>query len=110
MCDKIIILGNSCSGKTKFINKLMGLNVSNYDYRPTIGFNVFRIRVGDSNYDIWDIAGRDELLGIYDDYFLNAKQCLIANIGNVTKWINDCRKYNIPYILFDPKSDLLPVL
>ena len=63
--NKIILVGDSGVGKTRFVHTLLGIQDN---ITPTIGANVYAEK-------IWDISGNNT--GLIDGYFIGADMCII---------------------------------
>ena len=111
---RIVILGDSCSGKTSFMNKYIS-NEHKITNLPTIGvdFNA-RIINGPENKKIkvhlWDTSGNKNFRSIARSYFGGvAGAIMLYNVGyrdtfnNLPHWLDDFRLSNrytdIPIIL-----------
>jgi small GTP-binding protein len=118
---KIIIVGDSGTGKTSFVNKYI-LNKFAETYSPTIGsqFSYKIIKIDDVMYRLqfWDIAGQDrnpEATGIFCKDSKGIILCceVKKNITkeNTIKWKESISKNidikDIPIILIENKCDLL---
>ena len=118
---KLIIVGDSGTGKTSFVNKYI-LNKFAETYSPTIAsqFSYKIIKIDDVIYRLqfWDIAGQDrnpETTGIFCKDTKGIVLCCEVN-NNVTrentiKWKESIEKNidikEIPIILIENKCDLL---
>lgn len=91
---KVIFVGNACSGKTFVAKKLMHEEFDNYI--PTLGVEVHPYRGPNNNYNIWDCAGKEELSGLRDGYYINANIAFVFLGGETyltqAKWVQAIRK------------------
>lgn len=111
---RIVILGDSCSGKTSFMNKYIS-NETVITHLPTIGvdFNA-KIFNGPENKRIklhlWDTSGNKNFRSIARSYFGGVAGAIILyDVGfrdtftNLTSWLDDFRLSNtytdIPVVL-----------
>ena len=118
---KLIIVGDSGTGKTSFVNKYI-LNKFAETYSPTIAsqFSYKIIKIDDVIYRLqfWDIAGQDrnpETTGIFCKDTKGIVLCCEVNNNatreNTIKWKESIEKNidikEIPIILIENKCDLL---
>jgi len=111
---RIVILGDSCAGKTSFMNKYIS-NKKEFNNLPTIGvdFNA-KIMNGPENKKVkvhfWDTSGNKNFRSIARSYFGGvAGAIMLYNMDcrdtftNLTEWLDDFRLTNryteIPIIL-----------
>lgn len=79
---KVVLLGNSQSGKTKALKELLGTSTANNVYKPTLGVAPHTARIGGKQYSIWDTAGQDRYGGLRDGYYVQADIVVIFTGGN----------------------------
>ena len=118
---KIIIVGNSGTGKTSFVNKYIH-NKFAQTYSPTIAsqFSYKIVKINDIIYRVqfWDIAGQDknpETTGIFCKNTKGIILCCEVNKNqsreDTIKWKESIEKNiaieKIPIILIENKCDLL---
>ena len=118
---KIIIVGDSGTGKTSFVNKYIH-NKFAETYSPTIGtaFEYKIIKINDVMYRLqfWDIAGQDrnpEATGVFckntNGIILCCEINKIQTRENTIKWKESIEKVidiqDIPIIMIENKCDLL---
>ena len=118
---KIIIVGNSNTGKTSFVNKYI-YNKFAQTYSPTVGtqFSYKIVKINDKLYRVqfWDIAGQDYFQKATGIFCKNAKGiilcCEVNNIQSredTIKWKQSIQQNidleKIPIILIENKCDLL---
>jgi small GTP-binding protein len=96
-CFKICLLGNSRSGKSSYINKLLGKNI--IDMEPTIGvdFNCHIISRNNNKYkfQIYDTSGLSNFYNITSNYYDITNIFFIFcdssnyNDNNIIYWYNE---------------------
>lgn len=114
---KISLIGDSNCGKTSYIHKLLtGETLPKIN--KTVGVDVHPlVFTGLENicFNVFDIAGLDELAGNRDIYYNNSNGVIIMfdltskhSFENVENWLKDIRRNyeNIPIILVGNKCDL----
>ena len=111
---KILVIGNSTSGKSKYIDRCIGDEHSSpEDFLPkTIGID-FTVRYLDVNdqhikLQIWDTAGQERFKKITASYYTDAKAIIIAcnlndtdSIESIKKWHKQMREYNQSDVAFN---------
>ena len=118
---KIIIVGNSGTGKTSFVNKYIH-NKFAQTYSPTVGsqFSYKIVKINDVMYRVqfWDIAGQDRNPQTTGIFCQNTKGIILCCEVNKTDTREDTIKWKesiernidlekIPIILIENKCDLL---
>ena len=103
---RIILIGDSNTGKTTICNTLLDRNNPHMQYQPTIGIdlNVINMELyNDTNIKIqlWDTAGQEVYRSIINSYYRNT--CGVILTYNITdrrsffsldNWLNDINKFN----------------
>lgn len=95
---KLIVTGDSNTGKSAFINKLINKNYTNI-YEPTIGVNFYKkqefINNNKVELNIWDFSGNDKFYNYSKTYIRNSTFALIffdinneSSLDNIKKWYN----------------------
>ena len=118
---KILILGDSNSGKTSLLDRLVNNQFMNC-YISTIGidFNVKTIRLEDETkvkLQIWDSCGQERFRSLTRSYYRNSSAFIICydvtslkSFENAKFWIGEIDKYvgdpDIIQILVGTKNDL----
>ena len=121
---KIIVVGNSGTGKTSFVNKWIK-NTFDENYKATI-VSEFSYKIVDykgKNYKIqlWDLAGMDQNICITKIFSKDSHGCIVLSDITNEKTLDECVKWkktvdettrfldgsNIPAILIRNKIDLL---
>ena len=121
---KIVIVGNSGTGKTSFCNRWMKDTFTN-DYKATVmsdfSYKIYEYKGNYYKIQFWDIAGQDKNIYTSKVFLKGAHGCLIVSditnketleksllwkksIDENTKFING---ENIPTILVQNKIDLI---
>ena len=121
---KIIVVGNSGTGKTSFVNKWIK-DTFDENYKATIvsEFSYKIIEYKDKSYKIqlWDLAGMDQNICITKIFAKGSHGCIVLSDITDEKTLNECIKWkntvdentkfldgtNIPSILIRNKVDLL---
>jgi GTPase SAR1 family protein len=73
---KVVLVGDSGSGKTNYCRQLMGLPLANKHFK-TIGAEVHSVNINGKEYSIWDTAGDPNHAGLDDGYYLGADAFII---------------------------------
>ena len=120
---KVILLGNSGSGKTTIMNSYLKDNAIPEPSSPTIGVD-FRCKYNDMRdgktikLHIWDTAGQESFRSIIQGYYKGVAAAIIVfdvtcrnTFDNVGYWMNELQKYSlnnirIPILLIGNKKDL----
>ena len=121
---KIIVVGNSGTGKTSFVNKWIK-NTFDENYKATIvsEFSYKIVDYKDKSYKIqlWDLAGMDQNICITKIFSKDSNGCIVLSDITNERTLNECVKWkntvdettkfidgtNIPAILIRNKVDLL---
>jgi len=118
---KILILGDSNSGKTSLLDRLVNNQFVDF-YISTIGidFNVKTIRLEDETkvkLQIWDSCGQERFRSLTRSYYRNSSAFIICydvtnlkSFENAKFWISEIEKYvddhNVYQILVGTKNDM----
>jgi len=118
---KILILGDSNSGKTSLLDRLVNNQFVDC-YISTIGidFNVKTIRLEDETkvkLQIWDSCGQERFRSLTRSYYRNSSAFIICydvtnlkSFENAKFWISEIEKYvddhNVYQILVGTKNDM----
>ena len=117
---KLILVGDTASGKTKLVERYL---LDQYEQRQlsTYALTMFRhhAEVDGRKYkiDIWDTAGQEQYKKLHSSYYFDADGCVMvfdvtrkSTYMNLKHWYQMLRKYcgNIPVILVANKFDLKP--
>ena len=121
-CDitlKILVVGDSCVGKTNFVNKFLGKQF-NDNYMSTAGLDLKTGKIELKNkkirIQIWDTAGQEKYKAITRNLFLKVMGAIIIyditnknTFYNLKNWISlikeECDK-NMKILIIGNKSDL----
>ena len=118
---KIIIVGDSVTGKTSFVNRYI-LNKFTGDYQATIvtQFSSKIVKFNDTTYRLqfWDIAGQDRNVTTTNIFCKNTNGIVlcceindISTLNNTLIWKNSIEQNidikNVPMIIVQNKCDLL---
>jgi small GTP-binding protein len=125
---KIVLIGDSNTGKSTFFDKSNKLSDSEYtfskDHIATDNFDFNRIEL-DTNMgikvvDLWDTAGQENRGGLLRDAYLKGAEGVLLfydvtapkTIENIGKWLIQIKKVspNIPVAVIGNKSDTLKSL
>ncbi len=119
MIFKIIIVGNSSTGKTKIIDRYLK-NIFEDNSISTLGFQMYKkeyqIEQDKITVQIWDTAGQEKYASLTSSYYKSAKGALVVyditdkeSFNKIEKLVDDlkngCDK-NIYIILLGNKIDL----
>ena len=119
MIFKIILIGDTATGKTNILSKYVN-NKFEEDSKATIGVELstksFTINNDTINAQFWDTAGQERYKSITKAYFKGALGALVVyditkkdTFENVDKWINDLKvsaDEKISILLIGNKNDL----
>lgn len=98
---KVCLIGSSGTGKSTFIKELMG---EEHDYAPTLGVEVHPYRINNHPVNFWDCAGKEELRGLSDGYWINTDMALIF-VGPQTEfWFNEFKRVSDAPVIFVTKG------
>ena len=114
---KLILVGDGSTGKTTFIKKHLTGEFEK-KYQATNGVEIHPIKFytnhGPVLFNIWDVAGIDELSGLKDAYFVSANCAIImfdvtsrGSYKSVPRWHRDILRVCtfIPIVLVGNKVD-----
>ena len=109
---KVVLVGDGGVGKTIWLHKVLGYDVSINNRKPTMGVDVMSKTINGTELSIWDCAGVDENGGLRDAYFLEADLCIAFSRDNMPgsarnvqdKWIPMVEKVapNVRIVLAHP--------
>ena len=117
---KHIIIGDSLSGKSSYMNKLLYDTFSN-DKTTTIGvdFGVLYVTINNKTLKnhVWDTAGQETFKSIIRSYYRNSDGCILTfdvtnrkSFENINKWIDELQLYSnyekLSVIIIGNKIDL----
>ena len=116
---KMILLGDSYSGKTSVLNRYVNNTFSNIP-KSTIGVDFFKVEINknESNYNIyiWDTSGQEKFDSIIRTYYRNITVVLLLfdmsnlkSFNNILNWIDNIEHYchdNIIIKLVGNKCDI----
>ena len=121
---KIIVVGNSGTGKTSFVNKWIN-NTFDENYKATIvsefSYKIFDYKDKSYKIQLWDLAGMDQNICITKIFSKDSHGCIVLSDITDPKTLEICIKWkntvdetarfldgtNIPAILIRNKVDLL---
>ena len=121
---KIIVIGNSGTGKTSFVNKWTK-NTFTDTYKATIvsefSYKIFEYQGKFYRVQLWDIAGQDKNIQITKIFSKDAHGCIVLSditskesIQDSLKWkasVDDTARFidggMLPCILIENKIDLI---
>tara|TARA_Y100000389_G_scaffold83198_1_gene79750 strand:+ start:2693 stop:3400 length:708 start_codon:yes stop_codon:yes gene_type:complete len=118
---KIILVGNTGTGKTSILYNFLNERINPIDISPTIGIDFGTKRINMDNkmikLNLWDTAGLEKYSSITRSYFRNiAGAIIVFDLTNLTSfmkiknWYDEIRENShnkdIQFILVGNKSDL----
>lgn len=126
---KVIIIGDTNTGKTTICNTLMNRLNPTMQYQPTIGIdfnsNIETLYKSDTHQTnvkihLWDTAGQEKYRSIVNSYYRNTCGTIItyditneSTFRHIDNWLAELRKHNNcrhhyshPILLLGTKSDL----
>ena len=100
---KMILLGDTYSGKTSIMNRYFN-NFFENESKSTIGVDFFKttLQKNGSNYSIfiWDTSGQDKFNSIIRSYYRNMTVAILVfdlsnkeSIHNIQNWLNNINNY-----------------
>jgi len=104
---KIILVGDSNTGKTTICNTLLERENLKMQYQPTIGIdlNILRMYIYNNvliKNQLWDTAGQETYRSIINSYYRNTCGTILTysvtnlrSFNNLDRWINDINQHNI---------------
>lgn len=66
---KVVLIGDTASGKTEFVRRAIGLDPSNR-YISTVGVEVHSVMHRGARYEFWDVAGQERLGSMREGYYV----------------------------------------
>lgn len=119
---KVAMIGDGNVGKTTF-TKRHKTGEFQRDHKPTMGVEIrpllFETNYGTIVFNVWDVAGREEFVGLGGGYYLGADAAIAmfsltdkASYKNVRQWCREYRKVRprTPIVLCGNKADCSPRL
>ena len=121
---KIIVVGNSGTGKTSFVNKWIK-DTFDENYKATIvsefSYKIFDYKNKSYKIQLWDLAGMDQNICITKIFSKDSHGCIVLSDITDPKTLEECVKWkntvdettkfldqtNLPSILIRNKVDLL---
>ena len=89
---KIIIIGNSGTGKTSLVNKWTK-NIFDESYQATLvstfGFKIFEVDGKLYRIQLWDLAGQDKSASITKIFARDAHGCMVVTDATVREKIGE---------------------
>jgi GTP-binding nuclear protein Ran len=114
---KLVILGDSAVGKTSFVERITNGDFIR-EHKPTYAVDMtdysFYTNLGQINFRIWDLAGKEENKGLEDGYLINADCILIIfdltsteSYRSLNKWYKMVKNIipDVPIVICGNKSD-----
>lgn len=117
---KLIIIGDSCVGKSSIMNRMIDDKFNNEANLTTIGVD-FKTKIMDINNKkiklmIWDTAGQERFKAITASYYRNVHGVILVyditnreSFNHLHKWLEDIDKYcrdNVTKVLVGNKTDI----
>ncbi|EDW76385.1 uncharacterized protein Dwil_GK15426 [Drosophila willistoni] len=116
---KCVLLGDGKTGKSTFIKRQLTGQYQR-DYLPTDNVDLstlkFHTNQGTISFKVWDTAGQEELRGLRDIYYMQARCAIIMfdvtrpkTFLNVTEWRRELIRIcpDIPIVLCGNKADFM---
>lgn len=115
---KVILLGESGTGKTSYVKRLTGRFQDKYV--PTVGSQITTVQQntskGQVRFKIWDTAGQNEHSDLLNEFYMYSDAAILffdvtreSSLQNLTSWnteiLNICKR--IPTVFCANKIDLL---
>ena len=116
---KIVIIGDTCVGKTNILTRYL-TNEFSSNSKSTVGVELgikfLKIKNTNTKIQIWDTAGQERYQAITSAYFRGSDGCFIVyditnerSFNNIEKWYEKVHENNdkdIPIIIVGNKCDL----
>jgi len=111
---KCLLVGDSQVGKTSLAKRRV-CGEFREEYLPTVGAEVYPVKCVSITLNVWDIAGRDDLAGLRDGYYIGADCAIIMfdisnrnSFAHVDNWYASIRRVcgEIPIVICANKVDL----
>jgi GTP-binding nuclear protein Ran len=113
---KLLLVGESGVGKTTFIKRHLIGEEFVQRHVCTVGCDVYQLSFNNIRYNVYDIAGKSDFIGLPDGYFVNSDCAIIMidntktythNKNNAIYWRRDIVRItdNIPILLVMNKAD-----
>lgn len=113
---KIMLLGDTCLGKTTFCKKLINRGNNYLNLPPTLGVDVdlcdYYVNHRKLRLSLWDTSGDERYKGLGSGYYVNTNGAIIFKDKN-NKYIqyknsilNKCGNIPIVYIEYDMDKDI----
>lgn len=120
---KVIIVGDSQTGKTTFLKRLLH-GIFHTQYKETIGFDfalkIYNLSGKTAGIQFWDIAGKELYGNMLPIYYKSAVAALIFydvhnsdSLASVKKWMSTLEGLNIPICIVGNKNDdngVIPII
>jgi small GTP-binding protein len=107
---KVLILGDSASGKTTLVKRIMNEPIENIYI--TFGVDFFQKKNKDTLVQMYDAGGNNKLFDIISIYLKNIDIIILTydvsnrkNFKSIDKWINNIKCYSKPILLIGNKKD-----
>lgn len=103
---KIILIGDSYTGKTTIFKKFCDQEFDDDKHKPTIGvdFKTKELKIHNKNIklQLWDTAGQERFRSIISSFY-KGNDCVIfcyditntESFNNITHWLNESDKFNL---------------
>jgi len=108
---KVLILGDSYSGKTTLIHKIIGQPIKNINV--TLGIDFFQKKNNNNLIQIYDAGGNRDLFNIISVYLKNIDLIILIydlnsvhNNKSIRKWFDIIKNYSKPILLIGNKKEL----
>ena len=104
---KLIIIGESGSGKTSFVHRYLD-NSYNEVYTPTDGVEVTSLSIKNISFNVWDCAGDPNKKGLGEAYYIGAHCCFIFVTANTT--LNTIKNYKKEIHEISPRIPIIVII
>ena len=108
---KVLIIGDSYSGKTTLIKKIIGQPIKNINI--TLGIDFFQKKSKDTLIQMYDAGGNDQIFKIISTYLKNVDLIILTydlnnnnNFKSICKWLDIIKIYSKPILLIGNKKEL----
>ena len=108
---KVLVLGDSYSGKTTLIKKMVGQSIKNINI--TLGIDFFQKKSKDTLIQMYDAGGNAEIFKMISTYLRNVDLIILTydlnnnnNYKSICKWLDIINIFSKPILLIGNKKDL----
>ena len=108
---KVVLVGSKGTGKTGLIRSHLGMDITHYTYKATVGVEVHPLRFPTKDghgvcFNVWDIAGDRRFAGLSSGYYVEADAVIVIenDKDKARKWKGHMRSKlggDVPIVVVD---------